>query len=125
MKAIDKLRKYLPQFEWEQETPNSSIFGVITTPKVGKRINGTTYHLDNVCVFISSKMGGTELSGAPFRYAMCYQKGKARGYRCKNWHGVEFNKLFVSDKDLKRVVDRLIKQIDLNRYYLTKINLVD
>lgn len=120
MKAIDKLRKYLPQFTWTQETPTSSLFGTITAPTVGKRINGTSYHLNNVYVFISSKMGGTELSGKPFRYAMCYQKGKARAYRCKNWHDVEFNKLFVSDKDLNSVVDKLIKEVDLHKYFLPK-----
>jgi hypothetical protein len=120
MKAIDKLRKYLPQFEWKQETPTSSIFGVITAPTVGRRINGTSYLLDNVYIFISSKMGGTELSGKPFRYAMCYQSGKARAYRHKNWHGVEYNKLFVSDKDLNSIVDKLIKEVDLTRYFLPK-----
>jgi hypothetical protein len=120
MKAIDKLRKYLPQFEWTQETPNDSIFGVLLAPQVGKRINGTSYLLHNVNVFISSKMGGNELAGAPFRYAMCYQIGRARGYRCKNWHGAEYNKLFVSAKDLNSIVNKLIKEIDLNKYFLPK-----
>jgi hypothetical protein len=120
MKAIDKLRKFLPQFEWSQENSTSSIFGCITAPQVQKRINKDLYKLNNVQVFISSKMGGNELSGEPFRYAMCYQKGKMRPYRCKNWGGVEFRKLFVSEKDLNSIVDKLIKEIDLTRYFLPK-----
>ena len=34
MKAIDKLRKYLPQFTWKQENKDSSLFGAITNPQV-------------------------------------------------------------------------------------------
>jgi hypothetical protein len=119
MKAIDKLKKHLPQFMWTQETPISSIFGVITAPQVGKRINGTSYLLDNVYIFISSKMGGTP-NNPPFRYALCYQRGKARGYRCKKWYGAEFNKTFTSAKDLNSIVDKLIKEVDLTRYFLPK-----
>jgi hypothetical protein len=120
MKAIDKLRKFLPQFEWSQENSTSSIFGCITAPQVQKRIHKDLYKLNNVYVFISSKMGGTELSGKPFRYAICYQKGEIRPYRCKNWGGAEFRKLFVSEKDLNSIVDKLIKEIDLTRYFLPK-----
>jgi hypothetical protein len=120
MTILKQLQKKLPQFTWTQENKHSSIFGVITAPTVGRRINGTSYHLNNVYVFISSKMGGTELSGAPFRYATCYQSGKARGYRCKNWHGVEFGKVFVSGKDAQAIVKELVKNIDLNKYYLPK-----
>jgi len=120
MKAIDKLKKNLPQFEWSQENSTSSIFGTLKAPQVQKRINSDLYKLSNVYIFISSKMGGTELSGKPFRYAMCYQNGEVRQYRCKNWGGVEFNKLFVSDKDLDSIVNQLIKKVDLTRYFLPK-----
>lgn len=120
MKTIDKLKKHLPQFTWEQETKNSNIVGKIIVPQVVKRINKDLYMLNNVYVFISGKMGGTELSGKPFRYAICYQKGEVRPYRCKNTHGVEYNKLFVSANNLDNIVNELIKKIDLTRYYLTK-----
>lgn len=120
MKAIDKLRKYLPQFTWEQENSTSSIFGTIIAPQVNKRINKDLYKLNNVYIFISSKMGGTELSGKPFRYAMCYQKGEMRPYKHKNWCGVEYKKLFVSAKDLEGIVNELIKKVDLTQYYLPK-----
>lgn len=120
MKAINKLKKHLPQFEWVQENSTSSIFGSLIAPQVQKRIGGDLYKLSNVHIFISSKMGGTELSGKPFRYAMCYQSGQVRPYRCKNWGEVEFNKLFVSDKNLDSIVNQLIKKVDLTRYYLSK-----
>lgn len=120
MKAIEKLRKYLPQFQWKQETSTSSINGTITVPQVAWRINKNLYKLENVYIHISSKMGGTELSGKPFRYAICYQGGMERPYRCKNWCGVEYNKLFVSAKDLDSIVDKLIKEVDLTKYKLPK-----
>jgi len=119
MKAINKLKKHLPQFTWTQENSTSNIFGVINAPLVEKRINNDLYKLDNVYVFISSKMGGT-IDNPSFRYAMCYQKGKVRPYRHKNIHEVEFNKLFVSAKDLDSIVNELIKKVDLNRYFLPK-----
>ena len=119
MKAIDKLKKHLPQFEWSQDDKHSSIFGVITAPTTKKRISNDLYHLNNVYVFISSKMGGTP-DNPPFRYAMCYQKGNVRPYRKKIWGGVEFNKVFVSGKDLDATINKLIESIDLNRYYLPK-----
>ena len=119
MKAIDKLKKHLPQFDWTQENRASSLFGTITASQVNKRIGGDLYKLDNVYIFISSKMGGTP-NNPPFRYAICYQKGTCRPYRHKNTFGVEFNKVFVSAKDLNGIVDELIKKVDLNRYYLSK-----
>lgn len=119
MKAIDKLKKYLPQFEWSQENSTSSLFGAITNPQVNKRIGGDLYKLDNVYIFISSKMGGTP-NNPPFRYAICYQKGTCKPYRKHNSFDVEFNKLFVSGKDLNEVVNKLIEQVNLNRFYLSK-----
>jgi hypothetical protein len=119
MKAIDKLRKYLPQFTWTQKNSTSSLFGAITAPQKQIRIGGDLYKLDNVYIFISSKMGGTP-NNPPFRYAICYQKGTCRPYRHKNSFYVEFNKLFVSAKDLDSIVNELIKKVDLNRYYLPK-----
>ncbi len=118
MTILKQLQTKLPQFTWTQESKHSSIFGVIINPTFGRRISGTSYHLDNVYIYISSKMGGTELSGKPFRYAMCYQGGKARDYRCKNWHSVEFNKLFVSGKDAQAIVNELVKKVDLSKYYI-------
>lgn len=120
MTILKLLQTKLPQFTWTQESKHSSIFGCITVPQIDKRIGGDLYKLNNVYVFISSKMGGTELSGAPFRYAMCYQKAEVRPYRCKNTFIAEFNKLFVSDKNALKVVNKLIKEIDMNKYYLTK-----
>jgi len=119
MKSIEKLRKSFPQFEWEQENDNSSIFGTFNLPQVETRINNDLYKLNNVHVFISSKMGGT-INNPRFRYAMCYQYGTMRPYRCKNISGVEYNKLFVSGKTLTEVVNKLINQIDLNSYYIQK-----
>lgn len=119
MKAIDKLRKYLPQFTWTQENSTSSIFGSITAPQVNKRINKDLYKLNNVYIFISSKMGGTP-NNPPFRYAICYQKGEVRPYRCKNWCGAEYKKLFVSAKDLEGIVNELIEKVDLTQYFLPK-----
>lgn len=119
MKAIDKLRKYLPQFTWTQENSTSSLFGAITTPQKQIRIGGDLYKLDNVYIFISGKMGGTP-NNPPFRYAICYQKGTCKPYRKQNSFDIEFNKLFVSGKDLNEVVNKLIEQVNLNRFYLSK-----
>jgi len=119
MTVLDLLKNKLPQFTWTQENKHSSIFGAMTNPTVTKRISNDLYKLDNVYVFISSKMGGT-IDNPKFRYAKCYQNGIVRPYRCKNTHGVEFNKLFVSDKDLKGIVKQLINKIDMNKFYLSK-----
>jgi hypothetical protein len=118
MTILKQLETKLPQFRWTQESKHSSIFGVLQVPKVTKRINKDLYELHNVYVYISSKMGGTELSGKPFRYAMCYQIGKVRPYRCKNWGGVEYNKVFVSGKDAQATINELIKKIDMSKYFL-------
>ena len=120
MTILKQLQTKLPQFTWSQENKHSSIFGCITQSQINKRINKDLYKLNNVYVFISSKMGGTELSGKPFRYAICYQKAEVRPYRNKNTFTAEFNKLFVSGKDAQNTIDKLIKQIDINKYYLTK-----
>ena len=119
MKAIDKLKKHFPQIKWSQENTHESIFGHISAPQIEKRINKDLYRLNDVIIFISSKMGGT-VNNPPFRYAMVYQRGTHRPYRCKNWTGVEYNKLFVSGKDLNDIVDKLIKEIDLNKFFLPK-----
>jgi len=120
MTILKQLQTKLPQFTWTQENKHSSIFGSITVPQINKRINKDLHRLNNIYVFISSKMGGTPLSGKPFRYAMCYQKAEVRPYRCKNTYIKEYNKLFVSDKDAQSIVNKLIKQIDMNKYFLTK-----
>ncbi len=117
MTILNQLKAKLPQFTWTQK--NSDIFGVITNATVTKRINKDLYKLDNIYVFISSKMGGT-IDNPPFRYAKCYQHSIVRPYRCKNTHIVEFNKLFVSDKDLQGIVKQLITQIDMDKFYLSK-----
>ena len=117
MQAIDKLKKELPQFKWEQENKHSSIFGTLVSPEIQKRINHDTYWLNNVIIFISSKMGGKD--GNPvFRYAICYQKGKIRHYRCKNKNAVEYGKIFVSGQNLMNTINKLIYKIDLNKFEL-------
>lgn len=120
MTILQQLQTKLPQFTWTQENKHSSIFGCITVPQINKRIGGALHRLNNVNVFISSKMGGTPLSGKPFRYAICYQNAEVRPYRCKNTFNVEFNKLYVSDKDAQSIINKLFKQIDMTKYYLTK-----
>lgn len=125
MTALKQLQTKFPQFTWTQEHKHDSIFGVMTVPQLVKRINKDLYKLNNIYVFISSKMGGTPLSGKPFRYAMCYQKADARQYRCKQWYIEEFNKLFVSGVDLQDTINKLVAQIDMNKYYLTKKDLVE
>lgn len=117
MTILEQLKKKLPQFSWSQETKHSSIFGVISTPQTIKRINKDLYVLNNVYVFISSKMGGTP-DNPPFRYAICYQKGEVRPYRCKNKHSVEYQKVFVSGKNAQKTINELIKSIDLSKYFI-------
>lgn len=119
MTNLQKLQKKLPQFTWTQENKHSSIFGVCKTPQTEKRINKDLYKLNNVYIFISSKMGGNELAGKPFRYALCYQKGEVRPYRHKYTHGVEFNKLFVSGKDSKDIINELVNKVDMGKYFLS------
>lgn len=119
MTNLQKLQKKLPQFTWKQENKHSSIFGVCKAPQIEKRINKDLYKLNNIYIFISSKMGGTELSGKPFRYAMCYQSGTIRPYRHKNFGGVEFGKLFVSGKDSKEIINELVNKVDMDKYFLS------
>lgn len=119
MTILKQLQKKLPQFTWTQESKNDSIFGCITVPQIEKKINKDLYKLNNIIVFISSKMGGTK-DNPNFRYAICYQKGEVRPYRCKNTFGAEYNKVFVSDKNLQKIVNQLIRKIDLNQYFLSK-----
>lgn len=125
MTALKQLQAKFPQFTWTQENKRSDISGNMNVPQLEKRINKDLYQLSNIRVFISSKMGGTPLSGKPFRYAMCYQSGRVRPYRCKNTFGVEFNKVFVSGVDLQDTINKLTAQIDMNNYYLTKKDLVE
>ncbi len=117
MTALQKLKNKLPQFTWEQKDEN--IIGNITVPQISKRINKDLYRLNNIHVFISGKMGGTK-DNPRFRYAMCYQGGTMRPYRHKIIQGAEYNKLFVSDKNLQGIVNQLVEQIDLNKYFLSK-----
>lgn len=117
MKPIEKLRESLPQFEWTQETETSSIFGVIIAPTTYVRINKHLHILNNVNVFISSEMGGTK-DNPKFHYGMCYQRGEVRPYRHKNFSGVEYNKLFVSAESFDSIIDKLINEIDLSKYFL-------
>lgn len=124
MTALKQLQTQFPQFTWTQEHKHSTIFGNMTVPQLVKRINKDLYKLNNIQVFISSKMGGTK-NNPPFRYAICSQRADARQYRCKQWYIEEFNKLFVSGVDLQDVVNKLVAQIDMNKYYLTKKDLVE
>lgn len=119
MKALDFLQKNLPQFTWKQEAKNDSIFGYYPLKKVTKRINKNLYELIDIQIFISSKMGG-QPNNPPFRYAMCYQSGRMRPYRCKNFSGVEYQKVFVSGKNLNETIKKLVKEIDMNKYIIQK-----
>jgi len=119
MKILNQLETKLSQFEWKQENQKASIFGCINIPQINKRINKDLYRLNNIYVFISSKMGGTP-DNPTFYYAMCYQKAEVRPYRCRNTFNVEYNKIFVSDKTLQGIVNQLVEKIDLKRYYLPK-----
>ena len=121
MNILKQLQTELPQFTWtQQDGIEGSIFGTITVPLIEKRISKDLYKLTNINVYISGKMGGTELSGKPFRYAICYQKAEVRPYRCKRTFEAELNKLYVSDKNLQGIVNKLVEQIDMNKFYLTK-----
>jgi hypothetical protein len=115
MTAIEYLQKKLPQFTWTKSSDN--IIGRYGVKKTTKRINKDLYELIDVVVFISGKMGGTP-NNPPFRYAMCWQGGRMRPYRRKTFHGVEYQKIFVSGKNLNETIKKLVKEIDMDKYFI-------
>jgi len=116
MTAIEYLQKKLPQFTWNKSDDND-IIGRCGVKKTTRRINKDLYELTDVVVFISSKMGGTP-DNPPFRYAMCWQSGRMRPYRRKSFDGAEYQKIFVSGKNLNETIKNLVKEIDMDKYFI-------
>lgn len=116
MKKLKQLQAKLPLFTWTESDGN--FFGTINQSLIIKRINKDIYKLSNVNIFISSQM--YPKTDRDFRYAICYQRAEQRPYRCKNWSGFEYARIFVSAKDLEGIIVELVKNIDMNKFYLSK-----
>jgi len=118
MSIIKQLRKAFPEFKFEYNKSTGSYFGSLATDSVSRKLNKHTYTYGTVYIYVSGEMYPGE--NRNFVYAMCYQKSQIKRYRCHTSHEIETGKVFVSGKTVKDAVDNLIKEVDMNAYYLSK-----
>jgi len=107
----NKLAEMLPEYEFNLsgELESNCIHGV-------KKLDSRTFRdgkkrlckTNDRVIFISSEMYPD--TDKNFRYAMNYTHGTTRDYRCKNWYGLEYKKVFVSGKTDELLLEEIKNQ---------------
>ena len=112
LKNIEAVSLMFPQFDWTYNKDNDGYFATKQVNRIDKKLadkSRVSYY--TIYIFISSL---SETNGT--RYAMCWQKIEITRYRCRNSHEAEFNKSFVYDASLDKLLEKLKAATDMDKF---------